>query len=922
MRVKLCLLAVLLAPALPALSQTLPRGVVQKASLGGITEYAYPNGLRVLLFPDPSNPKVTVNITYLVGSRFEGYGETGMAHLLEHLNYIKSTHDRDIKKELTDHGAQWNGSTDYDRTNYFETVTAGDDNLRWALGLEAERMVNMRMEKGLLDTEMTVVRNEFERGENSVQNVLEERVVAAAYLWHNYGKAVIGSRADLERVPIDRLAAFYRKYYQPDNAVLVIAGQFDASRALSMVSDTLGAVPRPARSLDVPYTVEPVQDGERFVELRRVGSAPVMMAAWHAPALSHPDSAALEVLTGIMVSGGGGGRGGGGGGTGRLYKALVDGKKALSVRMGFQQLHDPGFVTATATLGADQSLDEVRKTMMETIASVATEPPTADEVARARTRILQGMETRMANSQQAALGLSETIASGDWRLYFVNYDQVKSVTPADLVRVAARYFKPANRTVGYFLPTPVPDRTEVPDASAPAALDTFLRDYKTGLSVSAGEAFDSSPANVEKRLIRSTLPGGMKLAMLPKTSRGGTVSATIQLRFGDEQSLNGLRSTADLTGALLGRGTKTRSRQELQDEMLKLNARINVTGGAGRATATIGTTEANLVPALRLAVEMLRQPDFGDAEFDQVKKQRVAALENNRTDPAALAPLALTRAMNSFPRGDVRYVGTIDEQIADLSKVSLDEVRQFHARFYGASHGEVVVVGQFREAEVRAAAAELLGGWSTSLPYARVATPYRKPTPVNLKIETPDKQNATFDAGLAFAMSDANPDYPAMLLANYMFGGSITGRAPNRIRNREGLSYGVNSRFAAPAAGDAASFGGTAISNPQNTPKVEASFRDELATTLASGFTAAEVAAAKKALRDQRMVGRSQDGQLLNLIAAREEYGRTLAWDEQLDARLEALTVDQVNDAFRRHVSVDQLSIVKAGDFQAAGAYR
>ena len=599
----------------------------------------------------------------------------------------------------------------------------------------------------------------------------------------------------------------------------------------------------------------------------------------------------------------------------------MDSRKALTVRLGFQELHDPGFITAAATLSNDQSLDDVRKTMMDTIAAVATDPPTADEVTRARTRILQGMETRMANSQQAALGLSDMIAAGDWRLYFVNYDQVKSVTPADVVRVAKLYFKPANRTVGYFIPTAEPDRTEVPPPAEPVALDSFLRDYKTGLSVSAGEAFDSSPANVEKRLTRTALQNGMKLVMLPKTSRGGTVSATIQLRFGEEQSLTGLRATADLTGALLGRGTKTKSRQQLQDEMLKLNARINVTGGAGRATATISTTEENLAAALRLAVEMLREPDFRETEFDQVKKQRAAAIENNRTDPAALAPLALSRAMNSFPRGDVRYVGTIDEQLADLNNVSLDGVRRFHATFYGASHGEIVVVGQFKEADVRGAAADLLGTWSATAPYARIATTYQKPTPVNLKIETPDKQNATFDAALAFAMADTHADYPAMVLANYMFGGSITGRAPNRIRNQEGLSYGVNSRFAAPAVGDAASFGGTAISNPQNTPRVEASFRDELAKTLTGGFTAAEVAAAKKALRDQRTVGRSQDGQLLNLITAREEFGRTLAWDEQMDAKLEALTPDQVNAAFRRHVSVDQLSIVKAGDFKAAGAY-
>src|SRR5579872_5261378 len=232
MRMKLGFCVALLVLVCPAFSQTLPQGVEKKASLGGITEYTFPNGLRVLLFPDQSNPKVTVNMTYLVGSRFEGYGETGMAHLLEHMNFIRSTHDRDIKKELTDHGAQWNGTTDYDRTNYFETVTASDDNLKWALGLEAERMVNMRMEKPLLDTEMTVVRNEFERGENSAQGVLEERVVATAFLWHNYGKSTIGSREDIERVPIERLAAFYHKFYQPDNAVLVISGQFDPAKAL------------------------------------------------------------------------------------------------------------------------------------------------------------------------------------------------------------------------------------------------------------------------------------------------------------------------------------------------------------------------------------------------------------------------------------------------------------------------------------------------------------------------------------------------------------------------------------------------------------------------------------------------------------------------------------------------------------------
>src|SRR5262245_36385809 len=244
-------------------AQTLPAGVVKGPSMAGITEYTYPNGLRVLLLPDSGSSTITVNVVYLVGSRHEGYGESGMAHLLEHMNFIKSTHDRNIKKELEDHGARWNGTTSYDRTNYFETVNASDDNLRWALGLEAERMVNMRIEKELLDTEMTVVRNEFERGENNVGNVLEERVMSAAYLWHNYGKSVIGSRADIERVPIDHLAAFYRKYYQPDNAIVTIAGQINPPRTLATIAATSGAFPRPAGKLDETNTLEPPQDEER-----------------------------------------------------------------------------------------------------------------------------------------------------------------------------------------------------------------------------------------------------------------------------------------------------------------------------------------------------------------------------------------------------------------------------------------------------------------------------------------------------------------------------------------------------------------------------------------------------------------------------------------------------------------------------------
>jgi zinc protease len=238
-------------------------------SVEGITEYRLANGMQVLLFPDASKPTITVNVTYKVGSRNEGYGETGMAHLLEHMVFKGSTKHTNIPAELTAHGASPNGSTWYDRTNYFETFAATDENLNWALDMESDRMVNSFIAEKDLKSEYSVVRNEFESGENNPSGVLMERILSTAYLWHNYGKSTIGSKEDIEKVPIQNLQAFYRKYYQPDNAVAIVVGKIDEAKTLALVNKYFGGIPRPSRVLDKTYTVEPQQDGERFVELRR-----------------------------------------------------------------------------------------------------------------------------------------------------------------------------------------------------------------------------------------------------------------------------------------------------------------------------------------------------------------------------------------------------------------------------------------------------------------------------------------------------------------------------------------------------------------------------------------------------------------------------------------------------------------------------
>jgi zinc protease len=548
------------------------------------------------------------------------------------------------------------------------------------------------------------------------------------------------------------------------------------------------------------------------------------------------------------------------------------------------------------------------------------EPPTKEEVDRVKTRLLKNIELAMANSQSVAMMLTEYAAQGDWRMLFLERDRIKQVTPEDVLRVAKAYLKESNRTLGEFIPTKAPDRAEIP--ATPELAATF-KDFKGGEVVAQGEAFDPSNANIDSRVTRGKMANGLKVTLLPKKNRGGTVVADLVVRFGDEKSLFGKPAVAQLVGAVLMRGTRNKSRQQIQDEMDKLKAQIDVSGGVNNATANIQTVEANLPGALKLAAEILREPSFPPAEFEQVRQQSIASIEEGRSEPQVLAMQGFERHINSiYPRGDVRYVGTVDEQIEDLKKVTIEEAKAFYHQFYGASEGEFTVVGQFEPAGIQTLGEQLFGDWKGAAPYTRIPSPYRKIEPANVKIETPDKQNALSVGGQMFKMSDEDPDYPATIMANYLLGGTFSARLVTRIRHKEGLSYGVGSQINVPTKDDGAMFLAYAISNPENAPKVEASFMDEVALTIKGGFTAEELAAAKKAWAEERLVGRSQDGPLAGLLAVRARWGRTMQFDQDLESKVAALTLEQVSAALGKAISTTSLTYVKAGDFKKAGVYQ
>jgi zinc protease len=906
--------ALFVAAAAANLRAQLPSGVQKGATVEGITEYTLTNGLRVLLFPDASKPTATVNVTYLVGSRHEGYGETGMAHLLEHMVFKGTPKHSNIPQELTEHGSRPNGTTWYDRTNYFETVPASDENITWALDLEADRMVNSFIAKKDLESEFSVVRNEFESGENFEGNVLNQRVMSTAYLWHNYGKSTIGARSDIERVPIDRLQAFYRRYYQPDNSILVVAGKIDEQKTLKLIAEKFGSIPKPVRALDrgnmlfPTYTEEPVQDGEREVTLRRVGDVQMAMAAYHVPGVSHADFPAVAVLAHTL----------GTQPTGRLYKALVESKKASFAGAFAGQFREPGLLIGQVTLRKDQSLPDARATLIQTMEEAARSTPTPEEVNRAKSDLLRNIELAYTNSQLIALQISEWAAAGDWRLMFIHRDRLDKITPADVQRVAQTYLKPSNRTVGVFIPTENPDRSTVATVSD-SAINAMTKDYRGNPAMVAGEVFDPSPANVESRLMRTALPNGMKVALLSKENRGDAVTAAVTLRFGNEATLTGGRTitAARLMNAMLDKGTKTKSRQQIRDEFSRLKAQVFFFGAGNNVIANITTTRANLIPTLRLVAEVMKEPAFDAKEFEVLQRQQLAGLEQQKSDPGSVAFTTFQRALSPYQKGHPLYVQTIDEQIADMQALTLDEVKKVYTDLVGASYGDIAVAGDFQRDSVLAVARQLFGSWKSPKPFTRLVRTYRDAPAANEKLETPDKANAMFVAGMNLKVRDDSKDFAALTLGNYMLGGGfLNSRLAVRIRQKEGISYGVGSGLSAQSLDSVGTFTANAIYNPENVNRLEAAFREELDRVLKDGFTSEEVDKAKQGWLQQQLQNRSSDGFLVSLFSSQAVTGRTMTYNDQFERWVSALTPNDVNSAMRKYVDQSKITIVKAGDFK------
>ena len=877
----------------------------QIRSIEGITEYELENGLKVLLFPDVSRPSVTVNLTIFVGSRHEGYGEAGMAHLLEHMVFKGTPDHPDIPKVLKERGAQYNGTTWLDRTNYYETLPASDENMEFAIRMEADRMVNSHIKAEDLASEMTVVRNEFERGENSPMRILMQRMTSAAFDWHNYGQSTIGNLADIERVPVASLQEFYKRFYQPDNAMLVVAGKFDAEKSLQLIQQYFGVLPRPERKLNKTYTEEPAQDGDRFVTLRRVGDVPMAGLTYHIPAGAHPDFAAIDVLATVLSSEP----------SGRLYENLVKKKQAAAV-FGFTfALHDPGMLLlgAQAAQGIDAS--DLLQGMIDIAEGAATNGFTEAEVERAKQELLKQRELSVANSRGVAVALSDWTAQGDWRLFFLYRDRLEKVTVEDVQRVAEAYCIQNNRTAGVFEPTEKPQRATIPETPDLAAM---IGDYKGRELIAQGEEFDAAPMAIEARIARSDLDSGIRVALLPKKTYGETVNLRLVLRYGSLEALRGKATAAEMLPRMLLRGTENMSRQEIQDALDKYRAQLRVSGDAGKVTVTLQTLRNNLLPVLDVIHEVLRKPSFPEEELELMKEARLSSAEQRLTDPTAIASNTVQQKISVYEPDDPRYITSLQEDVERAKAVTIEQVTELYASLLSAQNGELSIVGDFDPAEVMPVLNKITADWKSGAVYERIPK-----IPVNnekgdlQRINTPDKAQATYFAAMTLPFGDKHPDYPALLLGNDILGGgALSSRLGNRVRQDEGLSYTIQSAFQASSVDERSVFYVFAIVNPDNADKLHAVIREELDKLLKDGITEDELNQQRGGLLQRQELTRTTDSSLTQLLGSHIEANRTMQFTVDFENRLSELSVEDVNAAIQKHINPDRLYIVMAGDFE------
>ncbi|MFZ4528973.1 MAG: M16 family metallopeptidase [Undibacterium curvum] len=881
----------LAAPVTPAQAASNPPLI---ASAEGISEYRLPNGLRVLLMPDGSKNTVTINMTYLVGSRHENAGQSGYAHLLEHMLYKSSQQFPKIAEEISRRGGRWNGTTNDDRTNFFEIIPASDTELDWMLAMEADRMRNVRFSADELRREVTIVKNELELREGNPYNSLMHQVKSVAFDWHGYGHIAIGERSDLDAAQTAELEQFYRRYYRPDNAVLLVAGQFQPEQVLGSIQKYFGSIPKPSQSLPLIATVEPGSLGERSVIVRKPANFSAAVEAYHVPSALHPDFAAIKFAATVLSSE-------------REQRDADQSVHRLSHSMYSLSpgMRDSGLIYFITRQQSAKQIDDQSKLMQKAIDQFPQRLMSEQDLRFFKAQFAASYTHTLDDPEALAIRLSEYIALGDWRMFFVEKARIAALTAEQVQAAAKKYLKKNNRISGLLYAEPN-QPVEIP--AAPDVND-ILKQFKHVDEYAPVSGFDASYDNLMAQSQRIKI-GNIEVVLLPKPSRGQVVTVDLRLHWGNLQSLHEKKWVEYFTDQALLNGAGQYGKESLEAE----RARLHMKGSVRH----FSTTRADLREALSLMMLNLKQPSFGQA-MDIVARHRVS-LDLERKTPLRKIEDRYAQHFNTYPTSDPRRLETSQQSISEMNAIKSADFFEFHKNFYGASSGHLVIVGDFEPQDVLTSLTPEFSGWDSKSPYAEIHQQAPERPAMSASIDTPGESSAYFYGRRYLPVGKAHPDFPALVVINYLLGqAGLESRLMQRLRQQEGWSYSVQSQFSADQTDPYARWDIVASSAPENLLKLRQAVTEVLQNVQQQGFLEAELKKAKLNIARADAQHRQSNQQLADMWNAALHEGQDLRIFQRLEASIQALTLEQVNQVAKKYVQPESWSVVTTADAAKAG---
>ncbi len=863
---------------------------------GGIKEYTMTsNGLRVLLKQDNTAPVATFMVTYEVGSRNEAIGYTGSTHLLEHLMFkgsrkFNTKKGNSVFQTLQSLGARMNATTWLDRTNYFAVLPS--EHLETLIEIEADRMRNAYIKEEDRQSEMTVVRNEFERGQNSPSGVLDENIWATAYQAHPYHHSTIGWKEDIENVSIERLREFYDTFYWPNNATAIAIGDFTEKEALSMIKKHFGKVRKSTKPIPEVYTAEPKQEGIRTITLKRAGQQGIVGVAHKTPAATHPDAPAFMVLSSILSSGK----------NSRFYKNITDKGLTTSVYIWDSLFRDPGLFTVYANLSPDVDHKTVERAVVNEYEKIKKDGVSDEEVKNAQTQLIASMKFRQDGSYAIASGLNEAIASGDWTLYTTYDEKIGMVTKEDVQKIVKEYFKEDLSTIGYFIPLGAGGQSKKLATNAKDLEKMKLKHYSEEEELLSSKVVDSEPVE------------GIRLLTLKRGS--GVVTLTGSMLGGDIYASENAR-TADMVAAMLDQGTTNMTKFEISAKLESAGARLGFFNGQARVGFSGKFLSEDTKMVFDLLADQLKNPLFAEEDLNKVKKRQVANYKRSKESTRGNATNNMLKAF--YGTGHQNSPTDPDKAIEEIKKITPKNLKDFHLKNYGAGTMVIVAVGDVDHNSLESLIKEGFGGWKKSPLKEKKEAGTANKASDKVYVTMQDKTSTDFLVGTALGIDRYHPDFLPLYVATHTLGGNFSARLMQTVRVKEGLTYGINSSMRGFGNGNDGYWmvGGTF--SPKLLSKGESSTLREIKKWAEEGITQKELDITKSTLTGGFQVGFDSTGGLAGGILDAIIVHGDLTYLDSYPERIKAITLEEANTAILKYIFFDDLYQVAAGTIDEDG---